>query len=127
MEIGAYIQSSLKLNRLRREAPKIFAGVDVLVTPTSPVPPPKASEMPSKFEDIMAKDGFLWRNNRPFNLSGLPTISIPCGFTKAGLPIGLQLTGAPWREAVILRLAHAYQEATTWHTRRPKLIAHDRS
>jgi aspartyl-tRNA(Asn)/glutamyl-tRNA(Gln) amidotransferase subunit A len=108
------------LDQHRREAPKAFAGVDILVTPTTPVPSPKASEMPSKVEDIMTKDNFLWRNARPFDLSGLPTISIPCGFTKAGLPIGLQLSGAPWRETVVLRLAHAYQEATSWHTRRPK-------
>ena len=127
IDMGTYIKARLKLDQLRREAPKIFAGVDVLITPTTPVPPPKASEMPAKFEEVMAKDGLLWRNTRPFNLSGLPTISIPCGFTKAGLPIGLQLSGAPWREADVLRLAHAYQETTSWHTRRPEVTAHDRA
>src|SRR6266480_6423203 len=126
IDMAAYIKARLKLDQLRREIPKIFARVDVLVTPTTPVPPPKASELPSKFEDVMTNDGLMWRNTRPFNLSGLPTISIPCGFTKAGLPIGLQLSAAPWREAAVLRLAHAYEQATSWHTRRPKIAAHDR-
>ncbi len=62
---------------------------------------------------IMSKDSLMWRNTRPFNLSGLPTISMPCGFTKAGLPIGLQLSTAPWREAAVLRLAHAYEQRTS--------------
>ena len=126
IDMAAYIKARLKLGQLRREIPKIFARVDVLVTPTTPVLPPKASELPSKFEDVMTNDGLMWRNTRPFNLSGLPTISIPCGFTKAGLPIGLQLSAAPWREAAVLRLAHAYEQATSWHTRRPKIAAHDR-
>jgi Asp-tRNA(Asn)/Glu-tRNA(Gln) amidotransferase A subunit family amidase len=56
---------------------------------------------------------------RPFGILGLPTISIPCGFTKAGLPIGMQITGAPWAEATVLRLARTYQQETDWHTRRP--------
>ena len=101
----------------------MFAAVDVLVTPTTPVPPPKASELPTKFEDILSLDTLLLRNTRPFNLLGLPTISIPCGFSKAGLPIGLQLSAAPWGESVVLRLAQAYQQATSWHTRRPKVSA----
>jgi aspartyl-tRNA(Asn)/glutamyl-tRNA(Gln) amidotransferase subunit A len=120
IEMGAHIKARLQLDRLRREAPAMFATVDVIVTPTTPIPPPKASELPSKFEDVLANDGLMWRNNRPFNLSGCPTISIPCGFTKTGLPIGLQLSAEPWREAAVLRLAHAYEQATSWHTRQPK-------
>lgn len=125
IDLGTYIKARLKLDQLRRGTPKTFAGVDVLVTPTTPVPPPKASELPSKFDEIMSNDALMWRNTRPFNLSGVPTISIPCGFTKAGLPIGLQLSGAPWREALVLRLAHAYEQATSWHTRHPKSVASD--
>jgi len=55
------------------------------------------------------------------NLAGLPGISIPCGFTKAGLPIGLQLIGKPFDEATILKVAHAYEQATDWHRRKPPL------
>jgi aspartyl-tRNA(Asn)/glutamyl-tRNA(Gln) amidotransferase subunit A len=121
IDMAAYIKARLKLDQLRRDVPKTFSRVDVLVTPTTPIPPPKASELPAKFEDVMTNDGLMFRNARPFNLSGLPTISIPCGFTKDGLPIGLQLSAAPWREATVLRLARAYEQATNWHTRRPNI------
>jgi len=126
IDVGTYIKARLELDQHRRQSMKIFSGLDVLATPTAPVPAPKDSEIPTKFEDIMSKDSLLWRNTRPFNLSGLPTISIPCGFTKAGLPIGLQLSTAPWREAAVLRLAHAYEQRTSWHTRHPRTAAHGR-
>ncbi len=57
----------------------------------------------------------------PFNLSGIPAISVPCGFSTAGLPIGMQVAGRPWDEVTVLRIAHAYEQATDWHTRRPPL------
>ena len=63
----------------------------------------------------------MLRNTRPFNALGLPTISVPCGFTRAGLPVGLQITGPHGDEATVLRLAHAYERATGWHDRRPGL------
>jgi aspartyl-tRNA(Asn)/glutamyl-tRNA(Gln) amidotransferase subunit A len=59
----------------------------------------------------------LLRNTRPFNVCGLPAISLPCGFTQDGLPIGLQIAGPPWREDLILRLAQKYEQATAWHKR----------
>ncbi len=55
---------------------------------------------------------------RPFNLTGLPALSLPCGF-DSGLPIGLQIVGRPFEEGTVLRAAHAYEEATEWHERRP--------
>ena len=60
-------------------------------------------------------------NTRALDDYGLPTITVPCGFSKSGLPIGLQISGANWREVDVLALAHAYQQATDWHTRRPPL------
>ena len=63
------------------------------------------------------------RLTRPFNLTGQPTISIPCGFTSEGMPIGMQLAGRQWQETTALRAAHAYEQATEWHTRRPSLNA----
>jgi Asp-tRNA(Asn)/Glu-tRNA(Gln) amidotransferase A subunit family amidase len=69
----------------------------------------------------MANDAVLWRNTRPFNLLAFPTISIPCGFTDLGLPIGLQLSGAPWQELQLLKMAHAYEQMTNWSTRRPTI------
>ena len=64
---------------------------------------------------------FISRNTHPFNLSGQPVISLPCGFTQSGLPIGLQITGRAWDELTVLRAAHAYEQQTDWHHRRPAL------
>jgi aspartyl-tRNA(Asn)/glutamyl-tRNA(Gln) amidotransferase subunit A len=63
----------------------------------------------------------LLSNTGPFDVYGLPTISVPGGFTKSGLPIGLQLSGAPWAESTVLSIAHAYQQATDWHLKKPQL------
>lgn len=127
IDTATYINARRQVEQLRREIPKLFAAVDVLVTPTTPVPPPKATDLPTKIEEIVAEDTLLLRNTRPFNLSGLPTISVPCGFTKTGMPIGLQISAAPWREAVVLQLAHAYQQATSWHLARPMHTAQSHS
>jgi len=59
----------------------------------------------------------LLRMTMPFNLAGLPAISLPCGFTAGNLPIGLQIVGKPFEESMILRIAHAYQQLTDWHRR----------
>jgi aspartyl-tRNA(Asn)/glutamyl-tRNA(Gln) amidotransferase subunit A len=63
----------------------------------------------------------LLRLMRPFNLTGLPALSLPCGFTAGGLPIGLQIAGQPFDEATVLRLGHAYEQQTDWHRRRPSM------
>jgi aspartyl-tRNA(Asn)/glutamyl-tRNA(Gln) amidotransferase subunit A len=92
----------------------IFESVDLLLTPTTvltaPAIPTDGSEIPP---------ASLSRNTRAFNITGAPSISIPCGFSTDGLPIGMQLTGAWWAEGTVLRAAHAYQQATDWHKRRP--------
>jgi aspartyl-tRNA(Asn)/glutamyl-tRNA(Gln) amidotransferase subunit A len=121
IDMDTYVTARLGLDQLRRNAPALFREVDVLLTPTTPVPPPETSALPTKFEDIIAKDGVLWRNARPFNLLAFPTISLPCGFTRSGLPVGLQLSGAPWQEAELLRIAHTYEQAAQWRTRRGRL------
>ncbi|MET0586853.1 MAG: amidase family protein, partial [Candidatus Binatia bacterium] len=59
----------------------------------------------------------------PFNVTGLPAMSILCGFAEAGTPIGLQLAAGPFHEELILRVAHAYEQATEWHQRKPKITA----
>jgi aspartyl-tRNA(Asn)/glutamyl-tRNA(Gln) amidotransferase subunit A len=58
---------------------------------------------------------------RPFNYLGVPALALPCGFLASGLPVGMQLVGRPFDEATILRLGHAFQQATDWHKREPKL------
>jgi aspartyl-tRNA(Asn)/glutamyl-tRNA(Gln) amidotransferase subunit A len=62
------------------------------------------------------------RNTAPFNLYGIPTISVPCGFSSLGLPIGLQISGPRLGEVSVLALAHAYEQVTEWHRRRPPLM-----
>ena len=118
----AYVNARRQLDQLRRSAPRIFETVDLLITPTTPVPPFSISELLANPDDLRAKEIITLRNTRPFNMLGLPTISVPCGFTQAGLPIGMQITGPPGGEATVLRLAHAYEGATDWHSRRPAVV-----
>lgn len=115
---GAYIAARRQIEQLRRATPKTFESVDILVTPTSPVPPFRISELVGDLDTLRAKEILMLRNTRPFNAIGLPTISVPCGFTNAGLPIGLQLTGPAGGEAAVLALAYSYEQATEWHKRR---------
>jgi Asp-tRNA(Asn)/Glu-tRNA(Gln) amidotransferase A subunit family amidase len=68
---------------------------------------------------LRPRELLLLRNTRPVNVWGLPAISIPCGFTETGLPIGLQIIGPHWAEARVLQVAHAYEQATAWHKRKP--------
>jgi aspartyl-tRNA(Asn)/glutamyl-tRNA(Gln) amidotransferase subunit A len=59
------------------------------------------------------------RNTAPFNKYGIPTISVPCGFTREGLPIGLQISGPPGGEAIVLQLAETFEQSTSWHKKHP--------
>ena len=114
----AYIQARRDLDRLRRSVQRVFSAVDLLVTPTTPVPAPTIAECRAgRPED--APD--LLRNTTRFNIYGLPSVSVPCGFTSEGLPIGLQISGPNWSESKVLALARAYEQATPWHSRHPDL------
>jgi len=113
-----YIAGRREMELARRTIAEIFAEIDVLVTPTTPIPAPRIAELQAKPEDLRPAELKLLRNTRPFNVWGLPAISIPCGFTQSGMPIGLQIAGPAWREDLVLRLAHAYEQATAWHKRR---------
>jgi aspartyl-tRNA(Asn)/glutamyl-tRNA(Gln) amidotransferase subunit A len=101
------------LDRVRRSVGEVFSQVDFLVTPTTPVPPITIEEAMNMSPEPA---GELWlRNTRPFNAYGLPTLSVPCGLTQAGLPIGLQISGAHFKEADLLSFAYAFEQVTTWH------------
>jgi aspartyl-tRNA(Asn)/glutamyl-tRNA(Gln) amidotransferase subunit A len=115
-------QQRLELEKTRVEIKRVFEGVDVLVTPTTPVPAPAIAELKQNPDLLRPRELLLLRNTRPVNVWGLPAISVPCGLTAAGLPIGLQIIGPHWREDRVLQLAYAYEQATDWHKRRPKLI-----
>ncbi len=109
-----YIQRRRELDEERRRAQDIFAEVDLLVTPTTSIPAPAIADLKKDPAALRPVELTLLRNTRPFNVWGLPAISVPCGFTKSGLPIGLQIAGPHWREDLVLRLAHAYELAVNF-------------
>ncbi len=117
----AYIQGRRDVDLTRRTGDKVFQTVDAIVTPTTPVMPPVLSDVTSSISASLALNNPTIRNTSPFNVYGWPTISIPCGFSRSGLPIGLQISGPTGEDAVVLRLAHAYEQATNWHTRQHAL------
>jgi aspartyl-tRNA(Asn)/glutamyl-tRNA(Gln) amidotransferase subunit A len=106
-----YIRKWQDLQRTRRSARELFADIDVVVTPTAPVPPPTIAELEAQIENLRQRELIMLRNTRPFNVLGLPAISVPCGRTAPGLPVGLQIAAAPGREDLVLALAQAYERA----------------
>lgn len=113
VKVENYARALEGLARSRREIRKVFADVDLLVFPTMADPPFKI--------EVGLTRNVSARNTLPFDVFGIPVISIPCGFTSAGLPIGLQIAGPHWGEPAVLALAQAYEQATDWHSRHPKL------
>jgi aspartyl-tRNA(Asn)/glutamyl-tRNA(Gln) amidotransferase subunit A len=113
----AYYGQAQKVRTLvRRDFEQAFSRVDLLVAPTTPGVAFKMGEREDPLQ-MYLNDIFTI----PVNLAGLPGVSIPGGFTQAGLPIGLQLIAPAFDEATLLRAAHAYQTVTDWHLRRPAL------
>jgi aspartyl-tRNA(Asn)/glutamyl-tRNA(Gln) amidotransferase subunit A len=93
---------------------RLFEEIDVLISPTAAIPAPT---IPESRGDVARAQ--LLGYTRLFNVLGGPTLSVPCGFTAGGLPIGLQLAGRPFEDATILRVAHAYEREAGWSTYRP--------
>jgi aspartyl-tRNA(Asn)/glutamyl-tRNA(Gln) amidotransferase subunit A len=106
-----YIARRRELDEARRTIAGVFADVDLIVTPTTPIPAPTIAELRADPEALRPAELKLLRNTRPFNVWGLPAISVPCGSTKNGLPIGLQIAGPHWREDLVLRLAYAFEQS----------------
>jgi len=109
-----YIQHKRELDQQRARAREIFAGFDLLVTPATPIVAPAIADLKKDPSALRPAELTLLRNTRPFNVWGLPAISLPCGVTKTGLPIGLQIAGPPWREDLVLKLAWAYEKAAQY-------------
>jgi len=117
-----YMQAVEARMSLAREMKDAFKEVDVSVTPTSLVPAPRVNEQSLEVGGrIVNTTAALCRMTLPFNLTGLPAITVPCGLTSAGLPIGLQIAGRPFDEATVLRVARVYEQSAPWHQRRPTL------
>ena len=114
----AYYKKAQQVRTLiKRDFEKAFSRVDVIVTPTAPTPAFRVGEKADDPLQMYLSDIFTIS----VNLAGVPGISIPCGFTKNSLPIGMQLIGRHFDEETILRVAFAYEQSTEWHRRKPKL------
>jgi aspartyl-tRNA(Asn)/glutamyl-tRNA(Gln) amidotransferase subunit A len=107
---GEYQNALKDLYKMRREIIEKFRGIDVVLTPTTPIPAPRISELMKDTSLLRPTELVLLRNTRPINVWGLPAISIPCGMTSGGLPIGLQIVGPLGGDAKVLRAAHAYEQ-----------------
>jgi aspartyl-tRNA(Asn)/glutamyl-tRNA(Gln) amidotransferase subunit A len=115
-----YLRALEAKRRMEQDFDGVFERVDAILAPTAPIAAPRLGEsevtIDGKKETVRSA---LVRLNRPANVTGHPAISIPCGFTRGGLPLGLQIIGPRWGEARLLALSLAYEEATDWHNRHP--------
>jgi aspartyl-tRNA(Asn)/glutamyl-tRNA(Gln) amidotransferase subunit A len=117
VETVPYIETLKRIRECRRDVKRVFEQVDVLVLPTMRETAPLISETINETHRRPPS------NTAAFNHFGIPALTLPCGFSKDGLPIGLQIVGPAYRETVVLRLAFAYQQSTDWHRRTPPLSA----
>jgi aspartyl-tRNA(Asn)/glutamyl-tRNA(Gln) amidotransferase subunit A len=101
---------------IKKRCDTFFESHDFLIVPSTPIAAPTIEG-----NDAVEQAARLTRFTAPFNLTGLPAISVPCGFTKEGLPIGLQIVSRPWADAKVLNAAYAYEQATEWHKQRPAI------
>ncbi len=117
-----YVRAQQARTLFNRQSLELLRQVDVLAGPTLPVTASKLGA--TEIQVGNTRQGVistLTQFSRPFNINGFPAITVPCGFSGSGLPIGLQLAGRPFDEETVLRVAHAYEQATPWHQRRPAL------
>ena len=112
-----YILARRTQTEMKRRMEIFFEQYDLLLLPSTPITAPLIEG-----NDAVEQARRLTRFTAPFNLTGLPALSVPCGFSKDGLPIGLQIVSRAWNESCVLRAGAAYERETDWHTRRPPLI-----
>jgi len=128
LSLGSAIKAThyLKAQRIRRKMQEyflnIFKAADALVTPQVPITAPKLDEkkviLGKRPEEVPSA---LTRFTRIFNLNGFPCLSLPCGFSSSGMPIGLQVVGRPFDEETVLKVGHAYESQAPWKTQHPKI------
>ena len=111
-----YILARRTQAEVKKRLEQFFETYDFLITPTTPIAAPTIEG-----HDAVEQAGRLTRFTAPFNLAGLPALSLPCGFTKEGLPIGLQIVSRAWADAKVLNVGYAFEQATAWHTHFPKV------
>jgi aspartyl-tRNA(Asn)/glutamyl-tRNA(Gln) amidotransferase subunit A len=109
-----YVLARRVQSEIKRRLQRLFEEYDVLMLPATPIAAP-----PIEGNDAVESARLLTRFTAPFNLTGFPAISIPCGSTSMGLPVALQMVAAPWNEARLLQAARAYERETDWGSRHP--------
>jgi aspartyl-tRNA(Asn)/glutamyl-tRNA(Gln) amidotransferase subunit A len=128
VEMGRLVSGSdvLKAEQFRRvlmrDYARLFADADIILSPTEPITAPRFDDAVVRVGADGAEESVLaatWRLTYPYNLTGLPAISVPCGFDRDGLPIGLQIVARPLAESMVLRAAAAYEAAHDWQERWP--------
>jgi len=117
-----YIRAKWSLELLRRTVDDAFTDIDVVVTPTVRPLPPLLNDMIKAARDGADALTPIVANTQPFNVYGIPAVTVPCGYSKSGLPIGLTFAGPHFAEGKILALARTFERATEWHKRRPPLL-----
>jgi Asp-tRNA(Asn)/Glu-tRNA(Gln) amidotransferase A subunit family amidase len=119
MSAGEYVNAMAAMHNASREVVQALMPYDALLTPTLARPAPRIGELPSRLESYV-EEALSWLPfTFPFNATGQPACSVPNGFSKAGLPIGLQVIGRPGDEPTVVALTAAWEEARPWHDRRP--------
>jgi len=110
-----YIQARRVQTEVKRKFKLLFEDHDLLILPTTPCIAPLIEGL-----DAVEQARILTRFTAPFNLAGIPAMSIPCGFSQEGLPVGLQIVGPEWGEGKVLRAGRAFEESTAWHKKIPR-------
>lgn len=115
-----YIRERHRLEAHRAQAERTFEQVDVVITPTTPSPAPKIADLEAlPIADVRPFEvKHLMRNTLPFSALYWPSLSVPCGFTQDGLPVGMQISSRPGGDSICLRVGHAYERATEWRKKR---------
>lgn len=116
-----YAEAQREMLLLRQEAMEQFRGVEALIVPTTTIPSVPLKEASQSVESYARINWAYLRNTSIGNVLNFCGLSVPCGFTSAGLPVGLMIYGRPFNEKVILRIGYSFQKATTWHSLEPKL------
>lgn len=111
-----YVLARRTQAEIKRKCDLLFEQFDAFLLPTTPITAPMLEG-----ENAIERARMLTRFTAPFNLTGLPALSVPCGFSSEGLPIGLQIVSRAWNEAGVLRSGYTYQQATEWHTMKPQI------
>lgn len=121
--VAEFVRANWELTRLRKTIDDAFTDFDLVVLPTMRVGPRKINDELQREEKPSPTEPENTSNSLAFNLYGIPALSLPCGFSKSGLPIGMMIAGPRFSESKVLALGNAFEQATEWHKRRPELTS----